>query len=99
MKFFKWIGAAIVFLFAAFLATQSRTHKQRAEKLTEREIKELAKGKQANLTKAAKLGDSAKVSLTKSSDAKKASEAKVQQLEKSDATNLADRVRDFNKRL
>ncbi len=99
MKYLKWIGALIVFLMGVKLATDSRRLKQRSEDVTTREIKELSKGKATNLKKAKRLGAKAEALFKKADDAKTASEARVQQLENADATTLADRMRDFNKRL
>jgi len=99
MKYLKWIGAFIVFVVGMHFVSASRRHKQRSEAITEREIGELAKGKKTNLKKATKLGAKAEVLFNKSKKSKAAAEERVKQLEKSNATNLADRMREFNKRL
>jgi len=99
MKFIKWIGAAIAALFAIKLATDARAAKQRADSITDREIAELSKGKQANLAKAKRLGKKAEALFDKANTAKARSEERVAALENSNASGMANRVRDFNKRL
>lgn len=99
MKILKWIGAAIAFLFAVKYASDARRAEQRSEAITNKQVEELAKGKQANLAKAAKLSKKADAQFAKAKDAKAKAEHKAKQLEKSNETDLANRVRDFNERL
>ncbi len=99
MNLLKWIGAVLAFLFAIKYSTDARRAKQRSDGIVRKEVKELAKGKQANLTKAKKLGEKAAELLKQSNSAREKSAAKIKQLEEANETTLADRVRDFNKRL
>lgn len=96
MKFLKWIGAAILFVIGCFFASNARRNKQRAEAVTEREIKELSKTKNANLKKAAKLGTKAEKLMEKSKHSAKEAKHAAALLEEKDETSLADRMRRFN---
>ena len=96
MKFLKWIGAIFVFLGGMFALSRARRNSQRAETLTGKQVKELSKDKQANLAKAAALGDKADAKLDKAIAANKTTKDRIKKLEDSNAKTLADRMRRFN---
>lgn len=96
MKFLKWIGAAIAFLAGMMLVSNARRNRQRSEAITNRELTELSKTKNANLKKAAKLGDKADALIQKANKSAERAKAVAEELERVDATPLADRMRRFN---
>lgn len=96
MKYLKWAGALIAFVFGMFLVSNARRNEQRGDALIEKQKRELAKEKNANLAKADKLGKAAEKKFDKAAATKTAGEARAKKLEKKDATPLADRMRRFN---
>lgn len=98
-KFLNWIVGAFLFLTAIFFASKARSLNQRSQSKTEKEINELVKTKDRNLARAQKLGEQAETKFQKAHAAKGKAEKLAQELEKKDATSLANRVRDFNERL
>ena len=96
MKILKWLGAAALAALGLLFASRARMHKQRAEKLTNKELQTQLSKKGTSLKKAKKLGKKAEESMKKSGNALKKSKALQKQLEKRNETSMADRVRDFN---
>ena len=96
MKILNWLGAAALVLVGLFFTSRARTHKLRAERLTNKELQAQASKKQGALKKATKLGEKASASMQKSKDALAKSKLRQKKLEERNETSLADRVRIFN---
>jgi predicted secreted protein len=95
-KFLAWLSAAFAMLVGIYFASNAKAQKQKAQRLTAQQIKHEQIGKISSLETAAMFEVKADAAMDKAAVARSKSVAKQHELEKRDATNMADRVRAFN---
>lgn len=83
-------------LAGAYFASNARAHKQRAGRLTDKQIKKATSNKSGALEKAKQLGKKAEKAMQKSSNAALKSKQRQHTLEDRHETSMADRVKSFN---